>query len=90
MNKTIKYDECVYKTTCEIDKTLEKEFRNEFREEFRNLFNSLLNNLEKICSHEKEVNELLYEEDILILHEEDVSKLFKDFKFQLDLIQQVH
>ena len=90
MNKTIKYDECVYKTTCEIDKTLEKEFRKEFREEFRNLFHSLLDNLHKICSYEKEVNELLYEEDILTLHEEDLSKLSKDFKFQIDMIQQVH
>ena len=81
MNNPMKYDDCVFKTSCDVDKFV----KHKFREEFRKKFKSLLNNLQKICSSDPDVNELLYEEDILILHKEDLSKLIENFKYELQV-----
>ena len=81
MNTIMKHDDCVFKTSCEVDKSIKYEFREEFIEKFE----SLIKNLQKICSFDPNVNKLLYEEDILILHKEDLSKLIEKYKFELQV-----
>ena len=45
MNNPIKYDDCVFKTSCDVDKSIKHEFREEFRKKSENF----IQNLYELC-----------------------------------------
>ena len=42
MNNPVKYDDCVFKTSCDVDKSIKHEFREEFVKKSEKFIQNLL------------------------------------------------
>jgi len=76
MNNPMKYDDCVFKTSCEIDKSIKREFREEFRKKSENF----IQNLYELCQvdHSRKTS-------LLTIDNQDLSKLIENFKYELQV-----
>ena len=76
MNNPMKYDDCVFKTSCDVDKSIKHEFREEFRKKSENF----IQNLYELCQvdHSRKTS-------LLTIDNQDLSKLIENFKYELQV-----
>ena len=76
MNNTMKYDDCVFKTSCDVDNSIKHEFREEFRKKSENF----IQNLYELCQvdHSRKTS-------LLTIDNQDLSKLIENFKYELQV-----
>ena len=78
MNTTesVKYDDCVFKTSCDVDKFV----KHKFREEFRKKSEKFIQNLYELCqvNHSRKTS-------LLTIDNQDLSKLIENFKYELQV-----
>ena len=72
MNNPMKYDDCVFKTSCDVDKSIKHKFREEFSKKSENF----IQNLYELCQvdHSRKTS-------LLTIDNQDLSKLIENFKF---------
>jgi len=60
----MKYDDCVFKTSCDVDKSIKHEFREEFRKKSENF----IQNLYELCQvdHSRKTSLLTIDRIILL------------------------
>ena len=76
MNNPMKYDDCVFKTSCDVDKSI----KHEFREEFRKKSEKFIQNLYELCQVNHSRNTPL-----LTIDKHHLSKLIENFKYELQV-----
>ena len=76
MNTIMKYDQCIFKTSCEIDKSIKHKFREEFSKKSENF----IQNLYELCQvdHSRKTS-------LLTIDNQDLSKLIENFKYELQV-----
>ena len=76
MNNPMKYDDCVFKTSCDVDKSIKHEFREEFRKKSENF----IQNLYELCqvNHSRKTS-------LLTIDKHHLSKLIENFKYELQV-----
>ena len=76
MNNPMKYDDCVFKTSCDVDKSIKHEFREEFVKKSENF----IQNLYELCqvNHSRKTS-------LLTIDKHHLSKLIENFKYELQV-----
>ena len=76
MNNPMKYDDCVFKTSCDVDKSIKHEFREEFRKKSENF----IQNLYELCqvNHSRKTS-------LLTIDKHHLSILIENFKYELQV-----
>ena len=76
MNNLMKYDDCVFKTSCDVDKSI----KHEFREEFVKKSEKFIQNLYELCqvNHSRKTS-------LLTIDKHHLSKLIENFKYELQV-----
>ena len=76
MNNPMKYDDCVFKTSCDVDKFVKHKFREEFRKKSENF----IQNLYELCqvNHSRKTS-------LLTIDKHHLSKLIENFKYELQV-----
>ena len=76
MNNPMKYDDCVFKTSCDVDKFVKHKLREEFRKKSENFIQKLY----ELCQvdHSRKTS-------LLTIDNQDLSKLIENFKYELQV-----
>ena len=75
MNNPMKYDDCVFKTSCDVDKFVKQKFRKEFSMKSKDF----IQNLYELCQVHH------HNSSILTIDKQDLSKVIEKFKYELQV-----